>query len=1206
MFASSKMQEYFKKLDEKVKEAYKIAEKARKKGLDPEDEVPIPLAKNMAERVEGLITSVAPQIKNSGVTERIVDLEKEHGTLSWKVALIIAKEVAEEKFCKFKDKREAIEVGIRTGFAYHTVGVVAAPLEGFVELKIKKRRDGKEYFSLFFSGPIRGAGGTAMGVALIIADYVRKELGYYEYDPDEKEMKRIVTEMYDYNDRVTNLQYKPSEEEILFITKHLPLEVNGDPTEKFEVSNYKDLDRIETNRIRGGMALVMSMVALKAPKLWKELSKWGSNLGLEHWNWLEKFLKLQKAAKAGKKIELTKDYEDFKITEKELIEETKKTNENKKEKKDETKEKESNEGKEEKLPRIRLTPDKSYISDLVSGRPVISHPLAFGGLRLRYGRGRTSGYSSASIHPATMILLDGFIAIGTQIKTERPGKAASVTSCDTIEAPIVKLKSGEVKRIKTVEEAKQIKDEVEQILFLGDILFSYGDFLDRAHPLVPVGITEEQYSEELKEKIEEEKYKKIFEELKEKDEELHESIKKILEQPLYYKPKVEEAIKISKIFSFYMHPEYSFYFSGIKPKELLETIKYLTSAKTEGELNKKLVLKKTIEKELLEKIGLPHKTTPDFIVVEHPYSTIILESLKEFFEEKEKIEEKISLLLKTIEEEKIIETIELVNKISKIQFKDKAGTFIGARMGRPEKAKMRKLTGSPHVLFPIGDEGGRLRSFQSALEKGYVNADFPEYYCKKCDKITIYRKCEVCGEKTELTEKIYSKRKIDIKYYFNDSLKTLKTKEFPNLIKGVRGTSNKTHIPEYLAKGILRAMNDVYVNKDGTIRYDMTELPITHFKPKEIGTSIEKLKELGYDKDIYGEELKDENQILELKPQDIILGASPDSPDEGADEILFRIGKFIDDELEKIYGLKKYYNFKNKKDTVGSIVIGLAPHTSAGIIGRVIGYSKSQAMLCHPLYHAAMRRDTDGDESCVIMLMDGLLNFSREYLPDKRGSRTMDAPLVLTSILDPSEVDDMVHKLDVAWNYGKEIYEKAEEYKMPWDVKIPVLGDYLGEERQYEKMGFTHNTNDINEGVTCSSYKLLPSMEEKLKGQMNLAYKIKAVDEDDVARLVIERHLVRDIKGNFRKFSQQKFRCVDCNEKYRRPPLKGKCTVCGGKIIFTISEGSIVKYLEPAKSLAKAYNLKPFLKQSIELLDEQIEEMFGRDKEKQLGLGEWF
>ena len=45
-----------------------------------------------------------------------------------------------------------------------------------------------------------------------------------------------------------------------------------------------------------------------------------------------------------------------------------------------------------------------------------------------------------------------------------------------------------------------------------------------------------------------------------------------------------------------------------------------------------------------------------------------------------------------------------------------------------------------------------------------------------------------------------------------------------------------------LAKGILRAKFNLSVNKDGTIRYDGTEIPLTHFKPFEIRTSIDKLK----------------------------------------------------------------------------------------------------------------------------------------------------------------------------------------------------------------------------------------------------------------------------------------------------------------------------------------------------------------------------
>jgi DNA polymerase II large subunit len=287
------------------------------------------------------------------------------------------------------------------------------------------------------------------------------------------------------------------------------------------------------------------------------------------------------------------------------------------------------------------------------------------------------------------------------------------------------------------------------------------------------------------------------------------------------------------------------------------------------------------------------------------------------------------------------------------------------------------------------------------------------------------------------------------------------------------------------------------------------------------------------------------------------------------------------------------------------LVVGLAPHTSAGIVCRIIGFSKTQGFFAHPYIHAATRRDCDGDEACVILLMDAFLNFSKQYLPSSRGS-TMDAPLVLTSTLAPAEVDDMVLDIDIAWQYPLELYEAALQYKMPWEIKIRQIKAQLGKPEQYEGFGFTHDFTDMNETVRCSAYKTLPSMEDKLRGQMELAEKLRAVDMSDVARLVIEKHFLKDTKGNLRKFGMQEFRCVNCNEKFRRPPLVGKCTECGGKVIFTISEGSVVKYLEPTISLAKKYNVSTYLQQSIELLQFRIEGVFGKDKEKQTGLGAWF
>ncbi|MBT3721692.1 DNA polymerase II large subunit, partial [archaeon] len=351
------------------------------------------------------------------------------------------------------------------------------------------------------------------------------------------------------------------------------------------------------------------------------------------------------------------------------------------------------------------------------------------------------------------------------------------------------------------------------------------------------------------------------------------------------------------------------------------------------------------------------------------------------------------------------------------------------------------------------------------------------------------------------------------------------------------------------------------------------------------------------------------NQLLELKPQDIILPGF-DSLEESSSKVFLRVAQFIDELLVKLYKIKPFYKVKNEEDLIGHLVIGLAPHISAGMVGRIIGFSQTQGMLTHPMYHAGLRRDCDGDEAAAMLLLDGLLNFSKKYLPSSRGS-TMDAPLVLTSIINPAEVDDQVLGVDVEWKYPLEFYRAAMKMKAPWEVKygpdnkkIEQLAHRLGKENQYEDFGFTHSITNFNQGIQCSAYKTLPTMKLKLFGQMEIARKVRAVNMDNVARLVIQKHFLRDIKGNLKKYSMQKFRCSSCNTKYRRPPISGKCTECNkGKLMFTISEGSVVKYLDPSLDLAKEYDFSPYLKETINLLKTNVLTVFGKGRDKQMGLG---
>jgi DNA polymerase II large subunit len=1168
---SDSMKRYFEELNSKTIECFDIATRARMKNVDPCTFVEIKLAKNMAERVVGLISSVAPQIENSGVVERIEELEKQYGALDWRVAFFIAREIAEQKFCKFKTSLEAIEVGIRTGFAYVTVGVVSSPLEGFTDLEIKKRMDGKgEYFCINYAGPVRNAGGTAAACSVLIADYVRVSLGYATYDPTPDEIKRCATELDDYHTYVTNLQYKPHEKESDFLLEHLPVEISGISSEDRDVSNYKDLPRVSINKIRSGYCLIhSSCVPLKAEKLWKQLSKWGKDMNMEHWSFLGDYCKLKK----------------------ELHDEASK------------KKSSANTQTDEKKPKV--VANNTFIMDLVSGRPVIGHPMAKGGLRLRYGRSRVSGFSGQAMHPATMHVLDDFIAIGTQLKVERPGKAATYNPCDTIEGPIVRLKNGNLVYLDTSEKAIAVKKEVEEIIFLGDVLINHGDFLNRAHQLIPPGYCEEWWILELKEKVKE-KDGKIDVDFVSQN--VGFNVSKIFSDAMRNIPSYDESKKLCDLYGCYMHPRYTLHYLDVSSNDIVSLIEWLKTGNFSD--NKFVVLLKDKEKKILENIGCVHLVSSDNIVIEYPWSNVLIDNL-----------DFINIDTSSVDISK--NSLDIINLVSKFKLRDKSGIYIGARMGRPEKAKLRKMHGSPHGLFPVGKEGGRMHTFSSTLEKGFIESQFSIKVCESCGNETIYNICEKCSSETKqyyyckncgrlkkpcnckMGERslCYSSmlKKIEIKHYFKDALKKLNMNVYPDLIKGVEVIINREKNIEHLCKAILRAKHGLHVNKDGTIRYDASEMTLTHFKPSEIGTSVEKLKEMGYEKDCYGKELVSDGQILEIKPQDCILPACPISPNERANDIMFKTMQFIDELLVSFYGEKSYYNAKSLDDCIGQYLIGLAPHTSAGILMRCIGFTKSQGFLAHPLLHCAMRRDVDGDETCFFLLLDGFLNFSMKYLPESLGS-TMDAPLVLTSVLNPKEVDDMCFDCDRVWEYGLDFYNACLEYKMPWEVKIDKIGSKLGTPEALEGMGFTHDTSDFNDGVLCSAYKTLPTMEEKLNGQMNLAKKIRSVDARNVAMLVINKHFLKDIKGNLRKFSQQSFRCVSCNTIYRRPPLKGYCPTCNGKIIFTVAPGSVVKYVDYCINMSKEYKFDTYFSQTIELMKLAIDSVFGKEKEIQTGL----
>jgi len=948
-----KTQDYFKLIEKKTKEVYAVAEEARKKGIDPADKVEIPLAKSLAEKVVGLISAVYPQMENSGITERILELEREHGKLDTFVAFKIAEEVAKQKFCKFASLLEAIEAGIRIGFAYSTLGVVSSPIEGFTKLEIRKTREGKDYLAAYFSGPIRSAGTTASCLSLMLIDYLREMFGYATYDPTKDEVKRCVTENHDYHERITNLQYMPTDEEITFLAEKIPIQIDGEPTEKLEVSNYKNLPRIATNYVRGGMCLIFSEgLSQKAAKGFRYLNRMKQK-GLQStgFDFIAEYLEIHEKRDKGK----TED-------------------------------------------------SPTYINDMIAGRPIFGHPSRSGAFRFRYGRGRSNGFSGISIHPATMGITDSFIATGTQLKLERPTKGCIVTSCESIDGPIIKLNNGSVRKVKTAEEAKKLYPETQEIIYLGDALFPFSDVANRNARLIKPGYVEEIWKLDLREKI-----SSMLGQNREKDSEFEKQIDS-------FNIRFEQAVEISSKYGIPLHPKYIFYWTEISKEEFLGLLLWLRNAKIEKKIilpyNKAEQEKYALGKRALELLGVEHEVIIEHVVINQDISKALLANIGvdwKILEEENSLKEAINP--DKFDEEKTI--LEIINKNSAFKIKDKAGEFIGARMGRPEKAKLRKLIGSPNVLFPVGREGGRLRSFQAAVDTGSVTGDFPVYYCDSCKKETIYPSCENCNlqtrkmfycyecketslRKCEQHEKstTHYTRQIDINHYFESAREKIgfTNQEVPPLVKGVRGTSSAGHSVEHLSKGILRAVLDLQVNKDGTIRFDATEMPLVSFKPKEAGVSVNKLREIGYLHDIYGKELEDNEQIIELKPHDILLPSSPEAPESRADDIFIRIAHFVDEELARLYGLKPFYNLKKREDLVGQLGVCIAPHNCAGVVCRIVGFSNTLGLFASPYMHAAVRRDCLSFDNYVSVKRNGIWHIEKigEFIENIKPRKKID------------------------------------------------------------------------------------------------------------------------------------------------------------------------------------------------------------------------
>ena len=1096
-------EKYYKSLSDETYQIFEKAANAKSSLVDSSGIIEPKIAFDLADRVA--------KMHEIDISEPLRELLGTNGKeLS---ALILSKEIALGKYLPDDASlEERLDLAVRVGLAIVTEGVTIAPLQGISEVKIKKNKDETEYLSVSIAGPMRSAGGTESAVTMLIADHVRKAVNLEKYQADsfDDETGRFVEELRVYEREAGNFQFHVLDDDIIHVISNLPVELDGVDTDPYEVVNHKGMVRIKTDRVRGGALRVLNDGLIgRSKKLLKRIEQYH----LEGWEWLGD---LKGAIQTG--------------------------------------------DKEEDAAAKRM-------KEVITGRSVLSMPNKLGGFRLRYGRSCNTGFAAVGIHPVVAEILDHTIAVGTQIKIDLPGKGATVAFVDSIDTPTVRLKNGNVVKIRDIKHGLELKNEIEKILHLGDLLISFGDFLENNAQLVPTGYVEEYWLEELKQLLT--KYDGNSEKISEYQQKT---------------PDLDEAIKLSIDLKIPLHPHYLYYWDMITTDELTKILQptNIMSDRITYSLE---------EKPILEKLGVPHKLENTNVILEESEAKIFFNLL---FRKKPIIEN--------------LTVPEILSKSSGIPIKRKFSTSIGVRIGRPEKAAPRQMKPPIHSLFPIGEKGGQTRDLLKASRNQSFYTNIFNRICRECNEPSIGIKCQNCGTKTIIEYQCPACRNILNSPYcekckrnsISHSYKTFPLK--PRLLsaqekvgyraqepfKGVKELINQDRIAEPFEKGLLRQKHGLTVFKDGTVRFDATNSPLTHFKPSWIGTSVSKLKELGYTHDVDGKPIEDTEQLVELRMQDVII------PNESG-RYLVHTCKYVDDLMEKFYGRDRYYDVRTTDDLIGHLIIGLAPHTSVGIVGRIIGFTETHVCFATPNWHSAKRRDADGDADSIMLLMDSLLNFSRQFLSDRIGG-LMDAPLLVQPLVLPHESQPQAHNLEVCKSLPIDFYESTlSQFKASDITSVEIIKSRLETKEQFFNYFFTLPTSSLTTSKSRSAYSTLGSMLDKFDMQIKNAELINAVNTSEIVSNVISTHLVPDIMGNLRAYARQNFRCTACGKSYRRLPLIQTC-VCGHKLIQTITRASIEKYLKLAKRLVEKYDVGDYQKGRIRALADEIDLVFGKSK----------
>src|SRR5690606_33304093 len=274
--------------------------------------------------------------------------------------------------------------------------------------------------------------------------------------------------------------------------------------------------------------------------------------------------------------------------------------------------------------------------------------------------------------------------------------------------------------VHTVEQAEKIRTRDSKILYIGDMLISYGDFLENNAQLLPASYVEEAWAQQLKSML-----PSIPIDSSDNGCSINrDRLIQLAENPLIV-PTIEEAFEICNL-GMPLHPKYSFYWDTIAIDDLL----YLKDRLVAADNNNSSMPIDARLKDILERLGVTHSVANGRILLDDKIQAFSLKRL---------------LSGPAVEAK---DSIEFVTKSSGIKVMPKFASTIAVRVGRPEKASERKMKPPVHALFPIGSKGGATRDILKAAREGSFYTEIANRYCDSCKLPSVGTHCRACGAST--------------------------------------------------------------------------------------------------------------------------------------------------------------------------------------------------------------------------------------------------------------------------------------------------------------------------------------------------------------------------------------------------------------------------------------------------------------------------